>query len=202
MEVEPGMFQQLPRGMEFTAFDPTYPSNEFHGFHKSVLKGIASGLGISYTSLSNDLESTSYSSIRQGALLERDSYRSTQQFMIDHFVMPVYRRWLSAAMEMGHLQLPLRTFDKFYGASSFRGRAWSWVDPVKEMNAAVTGIQNGVLSLQDVATQYGKDAEELMAELQRDKAMAQQFGVKYAFEPFGAKMTPIPPEIAGDATDE
>ncbi len=198
MEVEPGLFQQLPKGMEFTAFDPTYPNNEFHGFHKSVLKGIASGLGVSYVSLSNDLESTSYSSIRQGALIERDSYRSMQQFMIDHFVMPVYKRWLSAAMEMGYLTLPVRVFDKFFMASSFRGRAWSWVDPVKEMNAAVTGIQNGVLSLQDVATQYGKDAEELMAEIQRDKTLAQQFGIKYAFEPFGAKMTPIPPEIAAD----
>ena len=44
-----------------------------------------------------------------------------------------------------------------------------------------------------------------MAEIQRDKALTKQFDVKYAFEPFGAKMTPIPPEIAanaGDAGDE
>lgn len=202
MEVEPGLFQQLPKGMEFSAFDPTYPNNEFHAFHKSILKGIATGLGISYVSLSNDLESTSYSSIRQGALIERDSYRSMQQFMIDHFIMKVYRSWLESAMEMGFIRLPLRTFDKFYSASSFRGRAWSWVDPVKEMNAAVTGVQNGILSIQDVATQYGKDAEELMAEIQRDKALAEQFGVKYAFEPFGAKMTPVAPEITGDGGDE
>ncbi len=202
MEVEPGLFQQLPKGMEFSTFDPTYPNNEFHDFHKSILKGIATGLGISYVSLSNDLESTSYSSIRQGALIERDSYRSMQQFMIDHFVMRVYENWLTSAMEMGHIQLPMRTFDKFYQASSFRGRAWSWVDPVKEMNAAVMGVQNGMLSIQDVATQYGKDAEELMAEIQRDKALAQQFGIKYAFEPYGAKMQPIPPTIAEDSGDE
>lgn len=202
MEVEPGLFQQLPRGTDFTSFDPTYPNNEFHAFHKSILKGIATGLGISYVSLSNDLESTSYSSIRQGALIERDSYKSMQQFMIDHFVMRIYEQWLTSAMEMGHITLPMKTFDKFYRASSFRGRAWSWVDPVKEMNAAVMGITNGILSIQDVATQYGKDAEELMAEIQRDKALAEQFGVKYAFQPFGAKMTPIPPEIAGDTSDE
>lgn len=202
MEVEPGLFQQLPRGTDFTAFDPTYPNNEFHDFHKSILKGIATGLGISYVSLSNDLESTSFSSIRQGSLIERDSYRSMQQFMIDHFVMRVYESWLGAAMEMGFISLPLRTYDKFHSASSFRGRAWSWVDPVKEMNAAVTGVQNGILSIQDVATQYGKDAEELMAEIQRDKALAKQFGIKYAFEPYGAKMQPIPPEIAGDDGDE
>jgi lambda family phage portal protein len=201
MEVEPGMFQQLPKGMEFSSFDPTYPNNEFHGFHKSVLKGVASGLGVAYTSLSNDLEATSYSSIRQGSLIERDSYRTMQRFMIDHFVMPVYKAWLESAMEMGYLSLPVRTFDKFYDASNFRGRSWNWIDPVKEMNAAVTGLSNGVLSLHDVATQYGKDADELLAELQRDKALAKQFGIKYAFEPFGAKMMPIPPEIAEDEGD-
>lgn len=202
MDVEPGLFQQLPKGMDFKSFDPTYPNNEFHGFHKSVLKGVASGLGVSYTALSNDLEATSYSSIRQGALQERDTYRTMQRFMIDHFVMPVYEAWLGAAMEMGYLTLPVKTFDKFFAESTFRGRAWSWIDPVKEITAAVAGMKNGVLSIQDVATQYGKDAEELMAEIDRDKALAEQFGIKYAFEPFGANMTSVLPEIAGDQTNE
>jgi len=202
MEIEPGLMQQLPKGMEFSSFDPTYPNNEFHGFHKSVLKGIASGFGVSYTALSNDLESTSYSSIRQGALQERDMYRTVQGFMIEHCVMPIYESWLMSAMEMGYLSLPSKTFDKFYYASSFRGRAWSWVDPVKEISAAITGLKNGVFSLQDVSVQYGKDAEELMAELQRDKALAEQFGLKYAFEPFSANMTSILPDIAGDTPNE
>jgi lambda family phage portal protein len=202
MEVEPGLFQQLPKGMEFSQFDPTYPNNEFDGFHKSVLKGIATGLGVSYVTLSNDLESTSYSSIRQGTLVERDSFRSMQQFMIDHFVMRVYQIWLGSAMEMGEISLPLRTYDKFYNASSFRGRGWSWVDPLKEMNAAVKGLQHGILSIQGVAAQYGMDAEELMAEIQRDNALAEQFGVKYAFQPFGAKMMPVEAEITGDNGDD
>ena len=37
-------------------FDTAFPSNEFADFHKGVLKGVASGLGVSYTSLANDLE--------------------------------------------------------------------------------------------------------------------------------------------------
>ncbi len=41
-----------------------------------------------------------------------------------------------------------------------------------------------------------------MAEIQRDKALAEQFGIKYAFEPFGANMTSILPDIAGDSDDE
>ena len=194
MEVEPGTMHQLPAGVDFKSFEPTYPATEFESFHKSVLKGIASGMGISYTSLSNDLEATSYSSIRQGALEERDNYRNNQAFMTEHFVRPIYEAWLSAAMEMNTFGIPVRQYERFRDASSFRGKAWSWVDPLKEMNAAVTGLKAGVMSLQDVASQYGKDVEDLMSQIARDKELAAQFGVAFAYEPYGATLSPVPPE--------
>ena len=198
IDAQPGTFHQLPTGVNFETFDPQYPTSEFDSFHKSVLKGVASALGVSYTSLANDLEATSYSSIRQGALEERDFYRNVQQVMIDHFVRPVYEAWLSAAMEVESVFMPMSTFDKFGEASEFRGRAWNWVDPMKEMNAAILGMKNGVLSLQDVASQYGKDTEELLAEIQRDRNLMTQFGVKYALEPYGATQMSIDPDVIGD----
>ena len=99
MDVEPGTMHQLPKGVSFESWDPQFPNNEFDSFHKSVLKGIASGLGVSYTALSNDLEATSYSSIRQGALEERDYYRDIQQLLNDHFIYKVYESWLESALE-------------------------------------------------------------------------------------------------------
>lgn len=194
MDAQPGTFHQLPQGVDFKAFDPDYPSSEFDAFHTSVLKGIASGLGVSYTSLSNDLEATSYSSIRQGALEERDFYRSLQQFMCDHFVRPAFDAWLESAMEVDSFGIPVRQFGRFSDAAEFRGRAWNWVDPQKEMTAAIMGMKAGVLSLQDVAANYGKDSEELLAQIQRDKALMEQFGVKYALEPYAAQFMPVVPE--------
>ena len=185
MDAEPGTFHQLPQGVSLETFDCAFPNNEFDSFHKAVLKGIASGLGISYTSLSNDLEATSYSSIRQGALEERDHYRDLQGFVIDHMIRPIYETWLMSAMEVRSFNIPASRFDRFSDASTFRGKAWSWVDPQKEMNAAIMGMQAGVLSIQDVASQYGKDVEDLFAQIQRDKALAEQFGVAYALEPYG-----------------
>lgn len=192
MEAEPGTFHQLPQGVDFKTFNPDYPASEFDSFHKSVLKGIASGMGVSYTSLSNDLESTSYSSIRQGALEERDNYRNNQAFMTEHFVRPIYEAWLSAAMEMNTFGIPVRQYERFRDASSFRGKAWSWIDPAKEAQASVIGLQNGFLSIQDVASQYGKDVEELMSQIARDKTLAEQFGIAYTFEPYGANKATVP----------
>lgn len=198
MEASPGTFHQLPNGVDFKTFDPQYPNNEFDSFHKAVLKGIASALGVSYVALSNDLESVSYSSIRQGALEERDSYRNLQKFMAEHFVRVVYDEWLSSAMEINTFGIPVRQYDRFSDAAEFRGKAWSWVDPQKEMNAAILGLKSGVLSLSDVASQYGKDVEELVSQIARDKDVAEQYGISYALEPYGANLNAVDPVIIGD----
>lgn len=198
MEAEPGTFQQLPTGVDFKSFDPQHPTSAFSDFEKAILRGIASGLGVSYHSLANDLTQTSYSSIRQGAIEERDFYKTLQRFMIDHFVMRVFREWLGQVMTNGVVNLPINKYDKFAGAAEFRPRGFQWVDPQKEINAQVTAIQNGLLSHQDVAAVYGRDVEEVFAQIARDKQTASEYGLTMAFEPFGAQKMPIVPEVSGE----
>lgn len=193
MEAEPGTLHQLPQGVNFVPWDPAHPTSAFEAFERSILRGIASGLGISYHTLANDLTMTSYSSIRQGALEDRDFYRGLQRMMIEHFVMPIYAEWLNSAMTYGSVVIPLRRFDKFYDASSFQPRGFSWVDPQKEISAHVTALQNGLISMQDVQNNYGRDVEETFSQIARDKQMAEEFGLTLAFEPFGATKLPILP---------
>ena len=57
MNAQAGVFEQLPAGMDFKEFSPTHPTSAFDSFTTSVLRSIASGLNISYHSLSNDLTS-------------------------------------------------------------------------------------------------------------------------------------------------
>lgn len=204
IDAEPGTFHQLPNGVDFKPFDPSHPATAFSDFQKGILRGIASGLGVSYASLSNDLEGTSYSSIRQGALEERDAYRMMQQFMLDHFVIPAYAAWLRHVMEFGYINIPATRFDKFFMATNFRPRGWQWVDPLKEVNAAVTAMHNGIMSMQDVSNQYGRDVEETFSQWERDKEMAAQFGLDLAFFPFGGNAAAKGVEMSddNDADDE
>lgn len=194
-DAEAGTFHQLPAGVDFVPFDPSHPTSAFADFEKSVLRGIAGGLGVSYTSLANDLEGTSYSSIRQGALEERDFYRTLQTFMIDHFLDPLYRIWLEAVVDQALTPITgLGKYEKFSANFTFRPRGFQWVDPQKEMNAAVLGLQNGILSHSDIAANYGRDAEETFAQIQRDKESAAQYNLAMAYEPFGDKL-PVPAQI-------
>lgn len=185
IDAEPGTFHQLPAGVDFKAFDPSHPATAFAEFQKNILRGTASGLGVSYASLSGDLSDTSYSSVRQGALEERDVYRMLQQFLVEHFVLPAYSIWLRHVMEFGYIPLPVTKFDKFYSATVFRPRGWQWVDPQKEISAAGEAMHLGIMSPSDVAAQYGRDFEETQSQWQRDRETATTFGNEMAFAPFG-----------------
>jgi len=202
IDVEPGSFHQLPSGFDMKMFDPDHPNTGYAEFEGAMLRGIASGLNVSYASLSSDLSSVNYSSIRQGALDERDGYRALHMFMIEHFMEPVFRAWLSSAMDFGGVPLPSNKYDKFSDNAQFRGRGWNWVDPLKEINAAVVGLQNGILSMQDVAANYGRDVEETFSQIARDQEMAEQFGLSMAFQPFGQKFPADPIVEGGDQGDD
>ena len=141
MNAQAGVFEQLPQGMDFKAFDPTHPTSAFDSFTTSVLRSIASGLNISYHSLSNDLTSVNYSSIRQGALEDRSMYQIYQQFVIEHFVNPVFQSWLEMAISTGYINLPISKFDKFARAINYIPRSFAWIDPLKEMQANVIGYK-------------------------------------------------------------
>ena len=185
IEAEPGTFHQLGPGVDFKSFDPTSNANTFADFERAILRGIASALGVSYASISNDLTATSYSSIRQGALEDRDFYKVLHDFMIEHFVQPIFRAWLMAAMESGSVPIPPTRFDKFADNVEYRGRGFAWVDPQREMNAAVIGLNSGILSMQDVANQYGRDITDVMDQIALEKQMASERDIVLAFQPFG-----------------
>jgi len=192
IDFDPGSVHQLPRGHDFQMVEGHHNA-AFDDFVKGVLRGIASGLNVSYTSLSNDLQGVSYSSIRQGTIDERDHMKLLQSFLIQHFCEPVFRSWLDSALDFGGIPIPRNKYDKFSDNIHFRGRGFAWVDPSREINANVAALQNGLISMNDVAANYGKDVEELFGQIQSDKEMAERFGLELAFEPFGGGQSPFGP---------
>ena len=194
MDASPGTFTQLPQGMSFQSFDPSSGTESFDEFEKAILRGIASGLGVSYVSLANNLEGVSYSSIRQGTIEDRDHFKMIQQFMIDQFVDPIYRAWLEMAITVGRINLPMGKYDLFADQVIYRPRGFAWVDPQKEIQANVTALNNGIVSLQDVHSQYGRDTEEIFEQINRESELADRYGIDTAFQPFGTKL-PAQPSI-------
>jgi lambda family phage portal protein len=201
MNAQAGVFEQLPAGMDFKAFDPNHPNSAFESFTTSVLRSIASGLNISYHSLSNDLSSVNYSSIRQGSLEDRSMYQIYQQFVIEHFVNPVFQSWLEMSISTGYINLPIAKFDKFAKSVNYIPRSFAWIDPLKEMQANVIGLQNGTLTYADISASYGRDTEELFEQHQKEIELAKQYGIELAYQPFGQKL-PVEAKIQGGDDDD
>ena len=114
--------------------------------------------------------------------------------MVDHFLDPLYRTWLAHVTEFALIPIfGSGKYEKFSRNFTFRPRGFQWVDPLKEINAAVVGLQNGILSHSDIAANYGRDANETFAQIQRDGEDAARFGLSMAYQPFGDKQ-PVPAE--------
>jgi len=192
MEAEPGQFGVIRgEGADFKSFNPDYPHANYASFVKEHKRDIASGLNVAYNTLANDLEGVNFSSIRSGTLEERDHWMLAQNDFTEVFCDVVYEGWLSNALLAGAIKLPngsalpAAKLAKFR-AHEFQGRRWQWVDPLKDIEASVKAIENGLASPYTIAAQQGLDADDVLDDIARFQAAAKAKGVQLG--------SPVPPQ--------
>lgn len=197
-DAEAGAFGVLPEGYDFKPWSPEYPTQNYDAFVKSCLRGLASGLNVAYNSLANDLEGVNFSSIRSGTLEERDQWMVIQGWLTRSFLRPVFSDWLETALLNGAITspngvpLPSGKIDKFR-AHGWQGRRWQWVDPLKDVEAGVLAIENGLASPYTIAAQQGLDADDVLDDIARFQAAAAAKGVRLG--------KPAPEVLAADPVE-
>ncbi len=195
MDSAPGENIALKPGWTVQAYDPAYPNGEHKDFVKSVLRSISSGLGVNYNLLGNDLEGVNYTSLRAGALDERETWMLIQNWFSEQFLRPVFSWWLENALLLGKIQyasgasLPVEKLDKF-NKPCWIGRRWSWVDPLKDMEAMRVALQMGYTSLAQELAAQGGDVEEVFQDIKWVQELAKQYGVKLNFDANAKPATP------------
>ncbi len=204
-ESDPGTWHGLPPGVKIADYDPTYPNNEFGPFTKSILRGIAAGLGVAYHTLANDLEGVNYSSGRLGSQNERDVWTLIQDWMKDVFLFPIYEAWMGQQLVMGStITLPsggsLRASDEEkYQNAEFQGRRWAGVDPKKESDANQIDYNMRTKSLSQIIRDKAQDPDKVWQEIAEDKAKLEALGIEIAPPPAAGGN---PDDSSGDKPDE
>lgn len=196
---QPGTFDTLPQGVTFQQFESKYPHEVFGPFVKTTLQRIASGWRVAYHSLANDLEGVSYSSIRSGALEERDRWAADQEWFISAFMEPVFTAWLQSALLSGAIllpngsALPAAKLAKF-SQHEWQARRWEWVDPKGDMEAKILAVKAGLMAPQDLANAMGYDFDDTMASIAAAQTTAKLLGVQLtAYDPTpGAQQAALP----------
>jgi len=175
-EATPGHFEILPGNMDFQDFNPQHPTTAYEAFVKTTLKGIASGIDVSYNYLANDLEGVNYSSIRAGVLDERDVWRDLQAWLIEHFLQIIFQEFIEMAIYTGNLALPGSEKERWFKAL-WQPRGWQWVDPQKDIMAAILALKAGIDTHSNICARLGTDYEENLKQLSAEKKLREKYKV-------------------------
>lgn len=196
-ELTPGAIQELGPNDHFEGFSPDYPRGEFQDFVRQMLRGVASGLQLSYPTLANDLEGVNYNSLRHDALESRDVFMALQAWFKSVVLRRIYADWLVVQLARG-VPIPRRAGGSrpanparldHYSQVRWQGRRWQWVDPAKEIAAAREALEMKVTSRAQIMRERGMDPETIWREVEEEET---RFG---PMQPKGA------PSNGGDTGD-
>lgn len=186
IDLEPGTVQHLMPGETFTGFNPTRPNSAMDPFMRFMLRGFATGVGVSYPSVSSDYSQSNYSSSRLALLDDRDLWRVLQGWFIRNFRQTIHREWLAAAVLAGEVAIPdYFSNQKKYWRVRFKPRGWSWIDPAKEVLAYKTAVRCGFMTVSDVIslTSDHSDAEDVFKERRQELDMMQENELTFDTDP-------------------
>jgi len=160
--------------------DSSYPHQMYGDFVKAQLQSIASGFGVSYHTLSGDLEGVNYSSIRAGVLEDREIWKLLQNWFIRCLISPVYQGWLTSSLAKKSIKIgvmPLSRPFETYRAAHFQPRRWAWVDPQKDGYANELALRHRLKSYSQIMREQGDDPDAVWREIERDVQMMDQLGI-------------------------
>ncbi|MGZ6310851.1 MAG: phage portal protein [Bdellovibrionota bacterium] len=179
-EFEPGVFKKLNPGEKVVVPTMNRPGGQFDPFTRAMIRGAAAGMGASFESVSRDYSQSNYTSSRLALLEDRDNWRAIQKWLISNFHQAVFEKWLDMAVLSGEISLKNYELNpRPYRGVKWMPRGWSWVDPLKEVQAYKEAVRSGFMTLGDVVGQAGGDIEELMTQRQREVELADEKGLVF-----------------------
>lgn len=146
----PARVVNLLPGESIEAPDLKRPNVAFDPFVMSCLRQIGMALELPFEVLVKHFQS-SYSAARAALLDAWRFFRTRRDFMATYFCQPIYTTWLAEGVALRRIGAP-----GFFADAAWR-QAWSgavWIgdgpgsiDPLKEIDAAVERIANGVSTI-------------------------------------------------------
>lgn len=168
LEMGPGMiWDNLLPGEDIKSIGLDRPNTNLIEFLADQHRRIASGIGVSYSSLSKRYDGT-YSAQRQEMVEQQPQYQRMRNQFISDFVQPIYERFLFWAVESGSLSIPRNVKPGTEIKADFRSIGMPWIDPKKEIEADAIAIQNRIKSRQTVIRERGYDPEIIDQQIQAD----------------------------------
>ncbi|MGE4553963.1 MAG: phage portal protein, partial [Desulfovibrionaceae bacterium] len=158
------------------------PGNNFQAFAQLILRSMAAATGMPYEVLAKDFSQTNYSSVRAALLEAWRVFLVYRAFAANHFCQVCWNMVQEEAWLRGLWTTPAGAPD-FYDAMAdylpvrWIGPARGYVDPVKEIQAYIKGLDAGLFTYADAVAEQGADWEETMEQCGREARRRRQLGL-------------------------
>ena len=181
----PGMIMEMGAGDEAQVVDPKGAATDATAFLKVQQGLIGAGQGLSYEAVSRDMSGSTYSSARQNAIEDEDTYTEDMELLTE-FMSEVYEQFVISCYLSGQINLP-GFWDK---KAEYMNHAWvkspkKWIDPAKESTADKTALQSGQKTYPEICAERGKDWRQAIDETAEVLAYGREKGIEMGGVIFG-----------------
>lgn len=190
-------FHQMPDGYEFQQFDPKQPTQNHSEFMNSMLHTLAAAMGVTGFSLAGDMSQVNFSSARVGLGEEREVWKSLQALIAQTLCRDVFQHWLRAAWLTGRVEMTADNYRQLQ-EPTWRPRGWTYIEPAKDISAAVEAISNNLQTYKEHFAERGIDLEEWLEDKRKEKDLFAEYGIEY--EP--QKLAPPKPAATAEDDDD
>ena len=174
--LEPGSYIELEPGESIDQIKPEHPSTDFAAFIRLLARLVGRPFGLPLEVALLDFSESTFSSSR-GALLEAWKTWRRDQAMLKRLLSRIYTWKLAEWVASGKLRGAL---PDDLGAHVFHAPGWQWVDPVKELTAALMAVEAGIDTRSNICARQGLDYEDVIAGRAREDEIAERAGVEIA----------------------
>lgn len=183
---DPARINHLGPGEEFELHTTSLPGSDYVAFFQNLLREIARCLGVTFESLSMDHSNATYSSVLMSVATIWPIVMRRRSRIVIPFLQAIYERWLEEMIERG--KIPLKG-----GVSAFRrhreaifqaewhGPGAPSADNYKAVMADKIEMEIGVSSFSDICAKRGKNGQEQIVQLEREKKLFEKAGVPHPF---------------------
>lgn len=196
--LEPGTIKYLNPREKLEVASLNRPNNAYADFIRANQRSASAGMGVSYETFSNDYTSATYSSTRVSLLEERRIYRMIHRLLERQLYTRIWKEFIRLAVVNGLLRAPGYEKDPYpWNRVAFAAPSWEWVDPTKDIQAAIMEVELGISTLTDLCDSKGRDFRDVVKRRAKENALLQEAGLPI---PGADAKTPSPPAENPEST--
>lgn len=176
-------------------------------FEQSVMRYTAAALGVGYSELSKDFSDANYSNLKAELAGTERRMRVQKRGTADRSAGHFFALWLEEALNKGEITSMPRNAPNFYEGlnkeaycnATWIGASMGQIDELKETQAAVLRLNNGLSTREDELAKLGKDWRPVMRQLAREKKLADSLDLQFGADKSSTNMMNA---AGGTPTDE